>query len=1052
MMIKNFFRRGLSVIAILMLMPVLAEAQQGKRTVTGVVIDSQGEPLYGAVIVEDGTSNAVTATEDGSYKITVKDSQETVLFVSFIGMEAQRVPIGNKIVIDFELKTDSVLESAEVVATGYGDVAKDAYTGSATVVNASEIANRPAGTLEGLLGGIAPGLVSSGSGQPGDKMEINLRGFGSIDGSSNPIYVIDGVVLDQDNMSGHSNAVSTPLATLNPADIESVTILKDAASASLYGSQGANGVIVITTKQGKPSDKVRYSFSAQAGVSHVAGFVLPELVSATQFRDLWTQAELHRLVPNTNDLFTLYGDKLNNKVGDKNYYQWEKQARQNFNSMFAIPKPDGTYYNYDFFAADEDKLPDTDWYDLITRNAAYQKYDFSLQGGLNSLKYYMSVGYMDQQGVIINSDLSRLSYKLQLNYDDPKKFVNWGVTLNVSRTEQNGPLTNGTSYNMPHYAALLLPSVVPAFLEDGSYNLKFPNNLLNGNHNPVASAHDNIKNRPQFTLQSTAWLRLNITPWLNFRADVNEYYITGDRTDYFGKDFGTGYLSDGQLVEYASKRLKVTAKGMFNLNLTFDNKHRINATAGVELVDFSQKHKSISVNNFIDDSKPVLSTGTVAAGWDGGGYAYSTFSIITRADYSYRYRYFLGASFREDRSSRFSPEHRTGDFWSVSAAWRITNEEWMKWATKVLNNVKFKASYGYNGTVPNRYYQWRTLYTGSGAYDDSQALSQSFRPTYDLTWEKNRIWNVGVDAVLFGNRIKLTAEYYQRKSYDLIQEVPVSHVTGYSSILTNTSAGIFNRGFELDLNASVLSVGAFKWDLGFNLATLKATYYGLEQDIIGGGQIKRNGESVYAWYMYDFAGINPNNGATTFWAYDKYGNKVHSSSENPSHRMVVGKGVPTVTGAINTNFTFMGISLSALFTYGLGHDVYDSRAASRTCIDGKTITYNIDVRQLDAWTPDNLYATAPLRMNGSVSSGTSTRFLYDGDYLKLKNIALSYTFPARTFRKIGVSGATVFAQAENLYVWTELDGYDPDLQSNSSISVAKFPSATTYTAGLRFNF
>ena len=451
---KNIFRKGISLFAMLLLMPVMAMAQQSKRTVTGFVIDSSGEPLYGAVIVENGTSNAVTADEKGEYKITVNDNPETVLYVSFIGMEAQHVPIGNKITLNFELKTDQVLESAEVVATGYGDVAKDAYTGSATVVNSSDIANRPAGTLEGVLGGLAPGLVSSGSGQPGDKMEVNLRGFGSIDGSSNPIYVIDGVVLDQDNMSGHSNAVSTPLATLNPADIETVTILKDAASASLYGSQGANGVIVITTKQGKPSDKVRYSFSAQAGVSHVAPFVMPELVSSTQFRDLWVQAELHRIA-GTGNLTTLYADKLNNKVDNKNFYQWEKEAQANFNNMFAVPKPDGTYYNYDYFGADADKLPNTDWFDLITRNAAYQKYDFSLQGGLNSLKYFMSLGYMDQQGVIINSDLTRLSYRLQLNYDDLKKFVNWGVTANVSRTEQNGPLTSGTNYNMPHYAALL---------------------------------------------------------------------------------------------------------------------------------------------------------------------------------------------------------------------------------------------------------------------------------------------------------------------------------------------------------------------------------------------------------------------------------------------------------------------------------------------------------------------------------------------------------------------------------------------------------------------
>ena len=390
----------------------------------------------------------------------------------------------------------------------------------------------------------------------------------------------------------------------------------------------------------------------------------------------------------------------------------------------------------------------------------------------------------------------------------------------------------------------------------------------------------------------------------------------------------------------------------------------------------------------------------------------------------------------------------------MSAAYRITNENWawLNPVKRIFNNIKFKASYGYNGNLPSNYYNWRTLYSGSGRYDSGHALSQTFRATYDLSWEKNNVLNVGVDLGMFKDRIRISAEYYSRKSTDLLQEVPVSQVSGYSTMLMNTSAGIRNRGFELDLDARILNK-LFKWDFKLNMATLSAKYFGLEQDIIGSNaQIMRNGQSVGAWYLNKFAGIDSNTGQVLYYGVDEYGNDIISNSDNPSFRRIVGKGVPTVSGGFNTLFSYRGWDLSALFTYAWGHDVYDSRAAGRTGIDGQSMDYNIDVRQLDRWTPDNRYASNRIRINGQTSSGSSTRYLYKGDYLKMKNVRLQYTFPASTFRKLRMTGFTLFVQAENLWVWTEAQGYDPDLQIDGYIAAAKYPSAMTFTAGLNFNF
>lgn len=1030
-----------------------------RSVIKGRIVDEEHKPLLGATVFETGTSNAVVADREGGYSISVVPREGLTLTFSFLGMESQVVEVKNRTTIDVVLKSDAV-HIGDVVVTGYGNILREAYTGSAAVISKSDLAGRGGGSLENMLGGMVPGLVTSSSGQPGDAAEMRLRGFGSIDGSGAPIYVIDGVIFDNANLSGNSSLTSSPLATLNPADIESVTILKDAASASLYGSQGANGVIVITTRQGETSDRVRYSFSAQAGFSKIFGAVRPELVNSQQFMELWTEGNFHSLIQSQNssrfveNLRGLYEDKLNYRVDGRNYYEWYKLAKQNFNDFYAIPRPDGTHARYDYWGADADKLPNVNWYDKILRNALFMDYNLSMSGGSSSLKYYASIGYLNQQGIIINSDLQRYSARVKLNSDDRKKLVNWGASLNISRTEQTGPLTSGTNYNIPHYSALLLPSVVPAYLEDGSYNFNFPNNLLNGTHNPIASAKENIRKRPVLNLFASAYLRLNITDWLNFRSDVSQYYITGGRFDYFDSDFGSGYATNGQLVSYNSKHVKLTNKNMLNFDYTLDNAHRFSATVGLEIVDLDHEYDSVTGINFVNDEKPVLSSASEISNWTGNGWGYSMVAIISRLDYSYRNKYFVGGSFREDRSSRFSPDYRTGDFWSVSLGYRITNEDWgwIKGLKKVVNDLKFKASYGYNGSLPSSYYGWRTLYSGTGSYNSEGALSQSVRATWDLTWEKNRVFNAGVDMGLLRNRIRLSAEYYTRESSDLLQEVPVSEVSGYSTMLMNTSAGVRNRGFELDLDARILE-RSFKWGLKLNLATLHSEYFGLQQDIINSSynQIMRNGESVNAWYMYKFAGVDPNTGEATYYGTDSEGRDIINRGSGASRR-VVGKGIPSVTGGFSTLFSWRGWNLSAQFTYGWGHQVLDSRYSSRLGTDGRTINNNIDIRQLDRWTPENIYASNIIRINGRTSNYTSTRYLYDGDYLKMKNIRLQYLFPASTFRKLNLTGVTVYAQVENLWVWSKAPGYDPDMQINGYISTAKYPSATTFTAGLNFNF
>jgi TonB-linked SusC/RagA family outer membrane protein len=1032
-----------------------APAQQRVK-ITGYVFDNEKIPLYGAVVAEEGTANTALVEEDGSYSIEITPRQGISLVYVYIGMQTQTIEVFDRKVIDVMMAPlEGTLQ--EVVITGYGEVLKEAYTGSATIISSDDIINRATGTVENMLQGLSPGLVTSNSGQPGEISEMRLRGFGSMSSGNQPLYVIDGVIFDQDNMSGHSAVTANPMATLNPSDIANITVLRDAASASLYGSQGANGVIVITTKRGVSSDKIRYNLSMQTGFSHIFSAAKPRFVDADQYRNLWTEGQFHYLIQQKSgndfnaNLKNLYDDKLNYLLDGKNYHEWFKLAQQDFNAHYNIPKSDGTYSNYDLWGIDNDKMPRVDWYDEITRSAPFQNVDFSMTGGSSALQYYLSMGYLDQQGVILNSELKRYSARIKLTSDQTKRFLYWGIDANFSKTNQSGPAGNGLLFNMPQYASLLLPGVVPVYLDDDSYNYMFPNNLLNTSHNPVASANMNQRNRPLVNLYTAGWLQFNFTDYLNFRAGLYQYYITSRRADYFSKEFGSGYNADGQLTEYDSRRLKLTSRNMLNFKYNINNRHRMDATAGIELIDFRQEWNSLSVVGFMNDERQALSSGSEVSDWSGSGYDYATVSFITRADYSYRYRYFIGGSFRQDRSSRFSPEHRVGNFWSVSGGYRITNEqwEWMKNVRKIFNNIRFKASYGVNGTVPGNYYNWRNLYSSTSTYNSEHALYQSFRPTYDLSWEKNNIFNLGVDIGILDNRYKVSVEYYNRKSSDLLQDVPVSGVSGFSTMLMNTSAGIDNKGFEFDINALLID-NIFKWNISGNLATLSSKYYGLEQDLIG-RHIMRNGESVASWFLYEFAGINPETGSVQFYAFDEEGNKIIAGGENPSARHIVGKGIPSVTGGFSTMLSYKGWELSTLFTYAWGHMILDGMGSTRTKVDGR-FHYNIEDSQLDRWTPENIYATNPIRINGKLSEGTSTRYLHKGDYLKLKNIKLQYTFPSRTFRKVGITGVSLFTQAENLFVWTALDGYDPDMQMDGYRNADRYPTATTYTLGAAISF
>ena len=1033
--------------------------------IKGQVLNEAKEPVIGASIVEKDQNTGTTADINGQFEIRIKDVPTAILEFSMIGMQTKMEMVRGRSTINVILLQD-VQEIEAVVVTGYGNISKESYTGSASVINSSNIENRSIASFEEAIRGISPGAIVTGSGQPGEESAIRLRGFGSMNASNQPLFVIDGVIWDQVNMSGDDYSSSNPLVSLNPSDIANMTILKDAASASLYGSRGANGVIVITTKQGIANEKLSVQFSLQGGFANMTG--QPDLTSGEEYATLWTEGQMNYLLQQeisrkrdgsvsvraelVDELKKLYADKIDYTYSGKNYYEWQKLAQYDFNSKYQMPTSDGGYRYYDYFGEDRDKLPNVDWFREVSRLAPFAKANVTIRGGGKSIKYYSSLEYFNQQGTIINSKLKRYALRIKLSSENNEDFINWGVNSYLAHTDQSGPAVGAQAYSSPQYASILLPPVVPAYLEDGSYNFAFPDNILNTTFNPIAGARLNTTEKPITNANVQAWIQLNICNWLKFKSTGSLNYLGLRRHYYYSKDFGQGLSRNGELTERDVHRRKITNSNMFFVDKSFNNKHRIFITAGVELEDMHYSHNQVVVSGFASDDYPNISTGSTVSSWSGDSYAYSLFSIVSKADYSYLNRYFVSGSYRRDYSSMFAPQYRAGNFWSVSAAYDIMKEKFMRRASNVLYSMKIKGSYGINGTLPSEYYYWRETFQSTRYAQDLGAYS-AYRYRENLTWEGNKIWNIGLETSFLKNRITFGIEYYERISNNLIQDVPVSMSSGYETMLKNSKAGIRNKGLEVDIDATVIEKNKWIWDVNFNIATLSSVYYGLESQYMDAynRQLIANGVNVYSWYLKTYKGINSETGLPQYLAYDDNGEEYITTSSADAKYSVTGSGVPKVTGGLSSTLSYGNWKLYVLCSYALGHYIYDRMGGGIISTDGGS-NNSISYTQLDRWTPDHTDATSPLRINNSTIFSRSTRYLVKGDYLKLKSAKVEYRFPSKMTQKAKISRLSIYVQAENPLIWSHFKDYDPEMSMTGYRYYDLYPTASTFTLGINISF
>ncbi|GAB3850666.1 TonB-dependent receptor [Hymenobacter terrigena] len=948
-----------------------------------------------------------------------------------------------------------VKQLSEVVVTGYGgsqDV-KD-ITGSVTTVKAEKFLNQPVQSFDQALTGRAAGVsVTNSSGALADGVSVRIRGANSISGSSQPLYVIDGVpVSTRENANVFNSGNGTrynPLADINPNDIESVDVLKDASASAIYGSRAASGVIIITTKHGRAGQN-KISFNTYVGWNQATR--LPKLLSA-------------------DDFTAIQNEKAANRYGAAD-------------PRATIAKD---------VDVNGDGAPDrTDWLKQVFRTGFSQNYQVALQGGNDKASYYGSGDYSDQNGIVLTNRLRRGSVRLNLDIT-PKKWLKSGVSANYAQSANNGVLTDTYLAGAGVSAYNAAPNV-PVYAADGTYYLNAAGNLGQGNNTTVTSNIANTVNHP------VAVLQLNRNANTSRRLLANGYIeiqpITGLRlTSKYGVDYldnfedqysdarlsGLGRAYSGLIQDNRLDRTQINWQNYINYDRTFAEKHSVSATAGYEIQDTQEQQIYTGGDNISDPKFNSLLDGLYSGDQFSGGTKFGNGyrSFFGRVGYNYADRYFFQFSERADEDSRFGSNNRRGFFPAVSAGWRIKSESFME-GLSVISNLKLRGSYGLVGNSNGiGSYASRTL-GGGGQYATLNGFAITQVGNSDLRWETSKKLDIGVDAGFLSDRFTLTFDFFNNNISGLLLNAPIPQQLGIPGGTVARNVGsMYNRGVELTLNTTnVQTASGFRWTSSFNGSILKNQVTALNDpaDLIQGNQRASIGSSLSVYKLIRWAGVNPANGNAQFLDINgnvKQYNPVTGTYLTPEgapttpitqNDAVYTKesGYPTYYGGFDNTFSFKGIELGVFLQYSGGNKIYNATRAGLM-----TNLYNNNIEEIkDRWTTAGQETNVPrLYLADNTPQQASTRWLEDGSFLRLRQISLGYNVPKGIIDHIGVSNLRVYGQVQNAYVWTKYKGSDPEVNYNRGTTTGgangnigygidnrSVPQARSYTLGLNVSF
>ena len=1004
----------------------LVNAQVSK--VTGTVTSHEdGLPIVGASVLVKGTTVGTVTDIDGNFTITNVPSSAGTLVVSFIGMKTQEVAI--KPVVKVSLHSDAeVLDEVMVVA--YGTAKKSSFTGSASSVDgAKALKDIPVTSFEQALAGTTPGLTINGSsGQPGASLEIRVRGTGSMNATNEPLYVIDGVPVVSGDVAisaiRDDSKSFNVMSSINPSDIENITVLKDAAAASLYGSRAANGVILITTKKGK-AGKTRINFKANWGFSDWA-MKNRENVNGSQRRELTYEGAYNEAV--------LYGIP----DADGNYTPaTEEQAKAYAQASADKYAPD---YNENWESA------------FFRKHGSSQNYEFSAQGGDERNSFFASLSYKKDQGKANNSKMDGFIGRVNATHRSADN--KWQMGANVSLSKQESQVVSeGTAYANPFFLInyVITPNI-RIYDEDGNYDMSSP--IIQAyfpKSHPIEDLQKDKNKSNVFRSLNNLWASYEIIDGLTLKENLSYDYVANKSLTYWPMDSNNGADLGGLGSNYILNQHNIYSSTTLNYANTFNEKHNLDVLAGWDVDDRRVEYVMASQNGYPHNKLPESIN--AASPMEGSAYYEQDhlLSFLSRVNYDFDNKYYVSANFRRDGSSRLGVNNRWANFWSVSAAWRMTQEEFMHDLTW-LNDLKIRASYGVNGTLPSSYYGHLSLYGYGNNYQEQPGSAPVSVPNPDLAWEKNKNFNIGFDARLF-DRLNVTFDYYTRRTSDLLQDVPTSMTVGFSSMLKNVGE-MKNRGVEVDINVDVFKHSQVRWNTGLALShnSNKVTKLYEGKDIIDGSRITREGESYYSWWSREWAGVDPQTGEEQWVLNTKNedGSINRGLTKNPTEaqRVIIGKPDPKLTGGWRNSLSWKGLELNMLFNFSLGGKVYDTYRTSFTDTDGYQVWYNMSTDQLNRWQKPGDVTDVPRRINNYVwGNYGSSRFMKDLNYLRLKSLSLSYSLPQKWVNKAQLNNVRVFVSGSNLLTLTSYKFTDPEMPVNGMPTFG-LPNLKTVTFGI----
>lgn len=984
----------------------MIHAQAG---ISGKVIDAKtNAPVSGATVSVKNNANISTATaENGSF--TINAPAKSRLVISYVGYRPVEIA-ASAASAPIKLSPGEATLN-EVVVVGYGTKLKQDITGSITKVTAREVNNTPATSFESAIQGRASGvLVQQQNGKLGQGINIRIRGASSVSAGNEPLYVVDGIPVISASQSS-TDAPTNPLADINMNDIESIDILKDASATAIYGSQGSNGVVLITTKKGRTG-------TSKIDVGYYTGFQKPtgkrEFLNAQQYVDYFMQAGVGAA---KQDFAAGYDTSLQEALED-----YEGRVTRRLTRYSA-----GTQ---DWKTASVN----TNWQDKAFQSAPISQYDLNISGGNEKTRYFASGQYLDQKGIIIGNAYKRFSGRVNLD-NQVNNWLSFGMNMSFARS-QNDRISNDDAFNTPLQMVALSP-ITPLIdprsgllsgqldTATGSPNTNFP-----VYYNPLLSSKNAFYKTLVNRTLGNVYGNINITKGLTYRTEVGIDQLNQTEESYTGRltarDAG---IPNGRGSYYTAQVLNITTNNYLHYVSTLNDLHNIDLTGGMAFQKGSTATSGARAEGFPSDAYIKLSSGAIKTEATSSSTVNTLLSYFLRANYKYNDKYLLTLSGRADGSSRFGANNRYGFFPAVSAGWIISKENFLENA-KGLSFLKLKASYGSNGNDRIADFASRGLFSGRGSYGGQPGQKPLQLPNPDLKWETTKGTDIGLEAGFFKNRISIEIDVYKRDTKDLLLSQEVPGTSGFRTLFRNIGS-LNNKGIEISLNTTNVASKNFRWTTNVNFSANKNKITNLGGQVLGSSVNKAmEGQPLGIFFAKEFAGADPANGDALFYINKTKGDRTTTNDVNEAEDVVIGNPNPKFFYGFSNNLTFKGIDLDVLLQGVYGNKIYNGGGQYMSA-SGSNGYDNQTIDQLRAWkNPGDITDVPEARTFYANGVNPSSRYISSGSYMRVKSISLGYTIPASAIRKFKIERIRVYARALNLFTVTKYEGWDPEVNAD----------------------